>query len=314
MKRAVSISLGSSKRNSAVELNLLGQRISIERIGTDGDMERAAQLYRELDGRVDAFGVGGTDLGLTVDDKTYTLHSITPLIRHVRQTPVVDGSGLKNTLERRVATYMESQIDVPRPRRVLLTSGADRWGMATSFFDSGYECVIGDLMFGLGLPVPLRSPAAIKRVAAVIMPVVSRLPFEWLYPTGDKQDQNTPRFGKWYDWATVIAGDCHFIKRFMPACLDGKIICTNTTTPDDVAAFRATGAGYLVTTTPRLEGRSFGTNMMEAMLIALSGERRPLTADELTEWIDRLGFHPHIERLNPTSPAVDESATSTVTG
>ena len=314
LKRAVSISLGSSKRNSAVELELLGQRVVIERIGTDGDMDRAAELYRQLDGVVDAFGVGGTDLGLTVDGKYYTLHSITPLVRHVRQTPIVDGSGLKNTLERRVAAYIESQIGAPRPRRVLMTSGADRWGMAMSFFDSGYECIIGDLMFGLGLPIPLRSAAAIKRVAAVVMPVVSRLPFEWLYPTGDKQDLNTPRFGQWYDWATVIAGDCHFIKRFMPARLDGKIICTNTTTPDDVAAFRATGASYLVTTTPRLEGRSFGTNMMEAMLIALSGERRPLTAAELTDWIDRLGFHPQIEQLNPTGPTVDESVMSVVAG
>jgi len=309
MKRAVSISLGSSKRNSAVELDLLGQRVCIERIGTDGDMERAAQLYAELDGQVDAFGVGGTDLGLTVGDKYYKLHSIAPLIRHVQQTPVVDGSGLKNTLERRVAAAMESQIGAPRPRRVLMTSGADRWGMATSFLDSGYECVIGDLMFGLGLPIPLRSAAALQRVAAVILPVVSRLPFEWLYPTGDKQDENTPRFERWYEWATVIAGDCHFIKRFMPARLDGKIICTNTTTADDVAAFRDRGVAYLVTTTPRLEGRTFGTNMMEAMLVAISGRRRPLTAGELNEWIDRLDFRPHVEPLNPTSMAVDGTTT-----
>ena len=69
MKRAVSISLGSSKRDKRVQLELLGELVVIERIGTDGDMERAAQLYRELDGQVDAFGVGGADLGLLVDDK-----------------------------------------------------------------------------------------------------------------------------------------------------------------------------------------------------------------------------------------------------
>ena len=76
MKRAVSISLGSSKRDSTVELDLLGQPVRIQRIGTDGDMARAAALYSELDGQVDAFGVGGTDLGLTVADKYYTLHSL----------------------------------------------------------------------------------------------------------------------------------------------------------------------------------------------------------------------------------------------
>lgn len=298
MKRAVSISLGSSKRNSAVELDLLGEHICIERIGTDGDMERATQLFGELDGKVDAFGVGGTDLGLTVGDKYYRLHSVASLVRHVKQTPVVDGSGLKNTLERRVAPHMDAHIGAPHPRRVLMTSGADRWGMSMSFMENGYEGIFGDLMFGLGLPLPLRSAAAIKRVAALLFPIVTRLPFEWIYPTGEKQEINTPKFGQWYDWATVIAGDCHFIKRFMPARLDGKIICTNTTTPDDVDAFRETGAHYLVTTTPRLEGRSFGTNMMEAMLVAVSGKGRKLTDVELEELIDTLGFQPNIQLLN----------------
>ena len=68
MKRAVSISLGSTKRDKAVDVTLLGEKVRIERIGTDGDMEKAAQLYRSLDGEVDAFGVGGADLGLTVGE------------------------------------------------------------------------------------------------------------------------------------------------------------------------------------------------------------------------------------------------------
>jgi hypothetical protein len=298
MKRAVSISLGSSNRDSSAELELLGERVRIERIGTDGDMNRAAELYGELDGKVDAFGVGGTDLGLTVDDKYYRLHSVAPLVRHVRQTPVVDGSGLKNTLERGVAPYMEAQIGPPRPRRVLMTSGADRWGMSMSFMENGYEGIFGDLMFGLGLPIPLRSAAAIKRVAALLFPIVTRMPFEWIYPTGEKQEINTPKFGEWYQWASVIAGDCHFIKRFMPANLDGKIICTNTTTAEDVAIFSNAGARYLVTTTPRLAGRSFGTNMMEAMLVAVSGKRRKLTDAELSEMIALLDFRPNIQKLN----------------
>ena len=47
MKRAVSISIGSSKRNKAVEVTLLGERVSIERIGTDGDMEAAALKFQD---------------------------------------------------------------------------------------------------------------------------------------------------------------------------------------------------------------------------------------------------------------------------
>ena len=103
MKRAVSVSLGSSKRDKAVVVKLLGEEVSIERIGTDGDMDKAAQMYKELDGKVEAFGVGGADLGVLVDGKWYRLYSAEPMIRFVKQTPVVDGVGLKNTLEKRVA-------------------------------------------------------------------------------------------------------------------------------------------------------------------------------------------------------------------
>ena len=103
MKRAVSISIGSPKRDKAVTVNLLGEQISIERIGTNGDMEAAALKYKELDGKVDAFGVGGADLGLMVDGKWYRLYSVEKMVRFIKETPVVDGTGLKNTLERKAA-------------------------------------------------------------------------------------------------------------------------------------------------------------------------------------------------------------------
>src|SRR5512137_443967 len=108
MKRAVSISIGSSKRNKAVEVTLLGEKVSIERIGTDGDMEAAALKYKELDGKVDAFGMGGGDLGLMVDNKWYRLYSLEKMIRYIKQTPVVDGTGLKISLEKKAAPFVEA--------------------------------------------------------------------------------------------------------------------------------------------------------------------------------------------------------------
>ena len=61
--------------------------------------KKPPQLYKELDGKVDAFGVGGADLGLMVDNKWYPLHSVQKMVRFIEKTPVVDGTGLKNTLE-----------------------------------------------------------------------------------------------------------------------------------------------------------------------------------------------------------------------
>src|SRR5436190_23018919 len=110
MKRAVSISIGSSKRDKAVEVTLLGEKVSIERIGMDGDMEAAARKYQELDGKVDAFGVGGADLGLMVADKWYPLYSVQPMVRLIEKTPFVDGTGLKNTLEYKSGQFLDSEL------------------------------------------------------------------------------------------------------------------------------------------------------------------------------------------------------------
>lgn len=301
MKRAVSISLGSSKRNKRVEIELLGEKVIIERIGTDGDMEKAAQLYRELDGKVDAFGVGGADLGLMVEGRWYPLHSVQRMVRYVRQTPITDGTGLKNTLEYRLAFFIDRHlggyIRQHGGKKVLITLALDRWGMTRSFLDAGYQAVFGDLMFGLGLPIPIRSVRLLKALGRVFLPLVTRLPFEWLYPTGAKQEERVPKWHKYYQWATVIAGDCHYIKRHLPEHLPGKIIATNTTTEQDLELFRRVGIRYVVTSTPRLDGRSFGTNMMEAALIAVAGKGRPLTFDELDHLIDQLGLEPQLVDL-----------------
>lgn len=299
MKRAVSISIGSSKRNKAVEVELLGEVVSIERIGTDGDMEKAAQLYGELDGKVDAFGVGGADLGVLVDNKYYPLYSVQPMVRLVKQTPLVDGEGLKNTWEYKLADFIDTHVgDYIKEKKCLVTAGVDRWGMTMSFVNAGYECVFADLMFALGLPIALHSPKALKRFAALLMPIAGRLPFEWVYPTGEKQEKREPKWEKYYQWASVIAGDCHYVRRHLPLKLEGKVIATNTTTPEDVEIFRQAGIKYLITITPVLQGRSFGTNMMEAALIAASGKGRKLTHAELNELLDQLGFEPQLQELN----------------
>jgi len=298
MKRAVSISLGSTKRDKVVEVDLLGERVRIERIGTNGDIAKATTLFTELDGQVGAFGVGGIDLGVHTPWKFYPLHDAQRMVKNVKRTPLVDGGGLKMTLEARVMQVVEREIGMEiRPKTALLTPAIARYGMTLSFINAGYECVFGDLMFALGLPIPVRGMTALRRLAKVLLPIVGRMPIEWLYPTGEKQDQNKPKYEQYYQWAGVTAGDFLYVKQHMPLRMDGKTIVTNTTTAADVDFLRERGVKYLVTTTPVYDGRSFGTNMMEAALVAASGKRRSLTHAELDELIDQLQLRPQIQRL-----------------
>ena len=299
MKRAVSISLGSSTRNKAVEVELLGEKVRLERIGADGDEAKARQLFRELDGNVDAFGVGGIDLGVHTPWKFYPLHGALRLVQDVKQTPYVDGGGLKETLEARVMQFVEQKIGFEiQPKTAFLVAGITRYGMTQSFIKAGYECVFGDLMFGLGLPIPVRGLRALGNLARVLMPVVGRMPLSMLYPTGEKQEQVRPKYETYYQGNSVTAGDFLYVKQHMPEDMRGKVIVTNTTTTADLEFLRERGIKYLVTTTVSMDGRTFGTNMMEAALVAVAGKGRALTHSEYEEMLQQLGFEPVITRLN----------------
>lgn len=299
MKHAVSVSLGSSTRNKTVEVDLLGETVRIERIGTDGDEAKARQLFREMDGKVDAFGVGGIDLGVATPWKWYPLYSALKLVQDVKQTPCVDGNGIRETLETRVMQWVERKIgDEIQPKTAFLVAGITRYGMTESFINVGYQCVFGDLMFGLDIPVAIQSMRSLNAAARILMPIVGRMPLSMLYPTGEKQEKITPKYEKYYQNNTVTGGDFLYVKQHLPDDMRGKIIVTNTTTPADVEALKQRGVKYLVTTTLELDGRTFGTNMMEAALIAGAGKGRVLTNAELNDLIDRLGLEPQLRKLN----------------
>ena len=304
MKRVVSVSLGSSKRDHTARVEILGKIFEISRRGTDGDFQKALELLQELDGKVDAIGLGGIDVYVYVRGKRYAIEDGLRLMRAVARTPVVDGSGLKNTLEREAVRYLTRETEFLRPgTKVLVVSAVDRFGMAEALTEAGCDLVFGDLIFALGIPHPIRTLPELERIANKLLPEMVKLPIEKLYPIGKKQEtqdtEKTQKFARFYNEAQVIAGDFHLIRRFLPEKLSGQVILTNTTTKDDVALLKERGAGWLVTTTPEYEGRSFGTNVMEAVFVVLIG--RPwgeIVPENYMELLRRINYRPRITPLN----------------
>lgn len=296
----VSVSLGSRKRDARIETEMLGKRMLIERRGTDGSLAEAGDLIAELDGAVDAIGLGGIDLHLNVAGRRYAIRDAQRLAARASSTPVVCGAGLKDTLERRVVDQLDASLDW-KTRRVLMLSAVDRFGMAEELARHGARLELGDLIFTLGMPLRIRSLTTLGLLARVVAPIVTRLPFTWLYPTGSRQDESASGWrGRYFHGPDVIAGDFLFVKRYAPDDLDGKIILTNTTTPADVRMLRERGVRTLITTTPRLDGRSLATNLLEASLVALAG-RHPLTAEDYGDLIERLGLGPNVLHLSDES-------------
>ena len=293
MKRAVSVSLGSSQRDKSVTIKLGDQEIQVERIGTDGDIEKARQMYLDLDGAVDAFGVGGVDLYLRLDQREYPLHAALKLVEGVTQTPLCDGRGLKHTLERRVFELAKPQLGEVHFRQGFVPVAADRQGLAEAVAEVSEEVVIGDLMVALGFPIPIYGIPAFKRVARLMLPLVSYFPMSMLF-YGSSGAEQEPKYVRYFEGSDLVAGDFLFMRKYMPERMDGVTVVTNTTTEQNIELLRARGVKTVITTTPRYEGRSFGTNMMEAVLTAYVGEGRRLMDRELDEMIDELGLKPEV--------------------
>ncbi len=296
-KHVVSVSLGSSTRDKSVLVELGGVEVRADRRGVDGDLATFNRLMRELDGTVDVLSVGGTEIAFHVDGDVLKFRSTDKLVEGVTKTPLVDGAGLKLTLERRVfelAATDPALNPTPRFRQAFLNIALDRWGMALAVDEVSDAVVYGDLMFSFGVPVALKSLEQVKWMARMLVPVAGRLPLKWLYPTGENQTVRDPKFAKHFEGSDLICGDFLYIAKHAPDDLSGKTVLTNTTTEENVDWLSGTGAVRLITTTPRFDGRSFGTNLTEALITAAVGADRPLTIDEMNAAIDELGIRPSV--------------------
>jgi hypothetical protein len=81
---------------------------------------------------------------------------------------------------------------------------------------------------------------------------------------------------------------------------------SRTTTSQDAAPLRERGVTTLVTTTPEFDGRSFGTNVMEGVLIALAGKRpEEMQPGDCLGLLRRLGWKPRVLHLAADAPLVE---------
>jgi hypothetical protein len=304
MKKVLSISMGSSSRDHTTIHEFLGQEIELSRQGMDGNFKKTLEQFIHYDGKVDAFGLGGMEFYLKVGERKYYFREARKVRKAIKQSKVGDGNGIKHILVKRALDALESHLNAEgktlEGMKALKTTAVDRYGMASSLVDAGCDVTFGDFMFALGIPLAVKRLSTVRVLAALLLPVVCNVPYEWLYPLGSEQDKDPePKWQKFYDEADILAGDFIQIRQNMPADLSGKIIVTNTTTARNVEELQARGLKLLVTTTPRFEGRSFGTNVMEALLLSLMDKpQSEVVPEDFIDLIEKIPLKPNLEVLN----------------
>jgi predicted amino acid dehydrogenase len=310
MKRIVSISLGSARRDYRFVTTVLGQPIEVRRIGTNGDTALAASLVRDFDGKVDAIGLGGLTPVFHVGSARYPHHEAISIARQARRTPVVAGDLIKQTLDRWcIQQANQAQRGMFNYRRILVTSGIDRYALAQALAQYDAELRFADPVVHSGVPfLPLpRTIAQLDMYAATTLPIAALLPYRVLHPVALGSEGHDARAEKHFAWADVIAGDFAYIRRFAPHDLKNKVIVTDDPSPEEIEDLRARGVRTLVTLSPRLESlepahRTFvSADVLEAIVVAILESGPTPTEGDIINFIDEAEWGPEVINLSDTA-------------
>ncbi|MBI3892004.1 MAG: serine carboxypeptidase, partial [Candidatus Wallbacteria bacterium] len=296
MKRVVIVSLGPSSQDRTFVVRLLEQEIQVEKRGTDGDLQKAGELIEKLDGQVAAFGLDSMNRTFVVGNKTWVHEEIDALAKRAHTTPVVDGTELKRTLERWAIAQMEKQFpDLFKKKLVFIPSGVDRYGIATVLQNAGARLVFGDVYFHWGIPWALKSLAQLETYTKFAMPYLCRRPYKSMYPVGKRQEEQRPLGTHWFEEADIIAGSLHYIRRYAPDSLYNKVVITNQLQKEDLDDLQRRGVRMVLTTTPEIDGESFGTNVLEAIFVALLDKPfHEIRLDDYLNLIPKTGIEPRV--------------------
>ncbi len=303
-KKIISISLGPSIDNYAFTTRLFGEEFYVQRFGTDGDAPRARQMVAQFDGQADAIGLGGMNITLRVGRRTFVHRYTQHIANGAQSTPVVDGTHLKNTLERwAISQVARKQPELFQHRQIFVLSGVHHYALAQVLRRFTDRIIFGDPIFHLNLPIALNSFRQLERYADWVLPRLCQGPHGRLYPVGPAPQHSTPRGERYFTAANVIVGDIAYLRRYAPNDLRRKIVVTNSLSTADLERLKEQGAQSVVNLTPAFSDQHplVDLNVIEAMFTSLLD--RPateLTDDDYLDLVSRWQHEPQITVLNET--------------
>ncbi len=299
MKNVVGISLGSRKQDFEFTTDFLGERLHVQRLGTDGDARRAEQLLREWDARADAIGLGLQ----SDDDAAWALRQGEPnlalLARTATRAPVTTGERLAGVFSEWAVRHAQAELPgLFNNARVLFFDGLAHQKLALALSEFTGNLQFADALLQLGVPKLLGSLDALSHYA-----IGEHYARQWLPPRAAAD-------GVLHDWthyvlrkalhkASVIVAPVHRLDAFGIEELAAKTIVTSTVNDERMERFRQAGVHLVIDAAPLLAGHALAPDMLDAMLLAATG--RPLSEildDDYLAMIAELQLEPRIVHPN----------------
>jgi predicted amino acid dehydrogenase len=312
MKKIVIIHTGNEEGSATA--SFLGQEIHVQRLGCGGDAERAARLIAHYDGQVDAIGLEGMPIYLRLGP-AHRLHIIgAALAAASNQTPVVDGAGVRDMLERWSITLANrAQPGIFSQKRILMVPGLNHDGLALALGRHGAAIRYADPLVYFGLPnVPgVGSRQTLAQAAEPTLEQLKQMSFRSIMPMPGMC--GPPVASGAFMWADILAGDMGTIRRYAPDTLQHKIVVVESATEEDLADLRRRGASIVVALLPSIVPgagmRSWSAAATEALLVAVrQSPDLPLTEDTYLDMLAGVEWMPEIRYLQPQEAGVNRFA------
>ena len=298
-KKVASVTLGSSKRDFTFETDFLGHHFQVRRLGADNDPNKAWDLMRRQQAKVDAIGLGEVGDHYQVGQDTVTNKETQRLLKVVTRVPVTTGARLRRLLQVRAVRYVQDHLgSYFNNNLVLFLSGMRNYDMAMAMSDYTPNLKFADALAQTGAPKMLTSLRQLELYARGSDWVLSGKPGEILEGalTGLKSRLIMREVAK----AHVVVGTVGELRAVgKPGNMAGKTIITSAVDDEAFEFFKACEANLVIDVSPQLFDHVVGINVIEAMILATLRKAHQAVSDEdLLEIIDELDITPRL--LHPT--------------
>lgn len=316
--------LDLSHGESTRVISFAGQEVEIKQLGADGDPECARARIAEYDGHVDAIALEGMPAQLKLGGVSHSHPEGAQLQSIAKHTPVVDGSGVRDGLERWAVMLADrAEPGIFAEKHILMVPGVNHSGLADEIAKHSPVIRYADPFVFFNLPdfPGVGSKQTLEQAAAPTLERLAHLPFKLVHAAPGTP--HLPRPESPFDHSDVLVGDVGAIRRYAPHDLERKTIVVEYATEYDIADLKARGAAIVVTLMPGVvsaqeqkeiaqERGALGdlpASVLEAIFVACRPDSaKPLNEDTYLDLMADLDWTPHVRYLRTDEVGVNKFA------
>ena len=295
MKTAVGISLGSGEHNFDFEVDFLGQRLKVWRLGTDASTTKTVKLLKAWERHADAIGLAVAMDKYTLPSRRSVHEEVARMTAAVTRVPVTTGARLADILQEWAVRHVQNSLgSFFTNANVLFFSGTSNLKLAQTMHEYTQNVSFADPLLQLGIPKLLTSLDSLRLYTAGAHHVL-----DWVLPgvmsSDPVKEWNRFLLRKAIHGATIVVAPVQDLDNLDREDLDGKTIVTSTVSDERLARLGDKGVAMVVDGSPFLFDHVIAPSLLDAMIIAATGKRPgEILEDDYLEILTRLDVEPRV--------------------